>query len=342
MDQNNIWREQDGIVVLTDAAAACLSRPVVTCSTAMEEQLAVLKSAADTSLRVLISGEPGTQKQQYAEYLHRCSNRAGKSYVRFDCAATRENRLETTLFGRDAMNQSYAVTGLAETAHGGTLLLDGVNALPTEFYPKLEQFLDSGLLRPQGSRSARPVDVRVVSICGQDVTAFVNQEPQAAALMQKLGAVRIDVLPLRRRPEDIALLTVHTLQQANKRYQSQKALGSRLFRAMLDYGWPGNERELHSFIEQLVLVSPAAVLDDPAMLQATSRLSAALTPGLGQQTPPKQPSLREMVNAYEQMLIQQNIRKYGSLRKAAKMLGVAPSVLSRKLAAEKQRDRENQ
>ena len=52
MDQNNIWREQDGIVVLTDAAAACLSRPVVTCSTAMEEQLAVLKSAADTSLRL--------------------------------------------------------------------------------------------------------------------------------------------------------------------------------------------------------------------------------------------------------------------------------------------------
>ena len=97
----------------------------------------------------------------------------------------------------------------------------------------------------------------------------------------------------------------------------------------------GKSTFIKSFMEQLVLVSPCDLLDDPAMLDATSRLSASVTPRLGRQEAPAEPSLKEMVNAYELMLIRQSIRKHGSLRKAAKALGVAPSVLSRKLSAEK-------
>jgi len=335
MAVRKLWKEEGGAVVLAENAAAHLSRPFITCSPQMEDQLAVLESTAKTSLRVLISGEPGTRKQLYAEHLHRCSSRAEGSYVRFDCAATHESQLDTVLFGRDAYTQGYSITGLAETASGGTLLLDGIQALPVGFFGKLESFLDTGTIRPQGSPIARSVDVRLVSVCGQDVMTFLNREPRAAALVQKLAAVRLDVLPLRRRPEDIALLALHDLAQANRRYGVNKRLGVQLLQAMLNYSWPGNERELQSFMEQLVLVSPCDLLDDPAMLDATSRLSASVTPRLGRQEAPAEPSLKEMVNAYELMLIRQSIRKHGSLRKAAKALGVAPSVLSRKLSAEK-------
>ena len=115
-------------------------------------------------------------------------------------------------------------------------------------------------------------------------------------------------------------------------------MGSALFREILEYSWPGNERELKSFVEQMVLVSPGEVMDDPALIRSTARLTASLLPewkraaaAAGGERP-----LRDQVNEYELMIIRRCIGKYGSLRKAAKALQVDPSVLSRKLAAAKE------
>ncbi|MBO4929451.1 MAG: hypothetical protein J6D61_03300, partial [Clostridia bacterium] len=139
--------------------------------------------------------------------------------------------------------------------------------------------------------------------------------------------------------EDVALLALHYLHQSNERYGTGKRMGSALFREILAYTWPGNERELKSFIEQMVLVSPGEVLDDPALIRSTARLTASLLPAwkkADDATRSGERSLKEQVSEYELMIIRRSISKYGSLRKAAKALQVDPSVLSRKLSAAKE------
>lgn len=145
----------------------------------------------------------------------------------------------------------------------------------------------------------------------------------------------IEIPPLCRRPEDIALQSLYHMWRVSSRYGSIKRMGSSLFRAIMDYSWPGNERELESFIEQVVLMVPDTVVDDASLIYSTGHLSAAVT---RRERAPRQEavpgrSLKDMVSEYELMLIQQSIRQHGSLRKAAKALQIAPSALSRKLSA---------
>lgn len=316
MDLNKICHDDGRQVTLRPEAAAYTKRPVITWDAGLEQQLAALEQVAPTGLWVMITGEPGTQKQNWAEHLYTVGGARGP-YVRFDCAATPAARFESALFG-SALRGSRA---LCDAAAQGTLLLDEITATPVRCYPILERFLES----------AREKRVRIVCTCSQDPAAFLGKEPRAAGLMQKLSAVRIEVTPLRKRREDVALLALHYLQEANRRYGTKKRMGSRLLGAMMSYPWPGNERQLRSFVEQLALATPEDLLSDPKLLETAGRFTSA--PPVPREE--SEPTLREMVKAYERMVIHQSIRKHGSLRKAALALGVNASQLSRKLSAEK-------
>lgn len=316
MDLNKICHDDGRQVTLGPEAADLTARPVITCDPGLQQQLDALEQVAATGLWVMLTGEPGTQKQNWAEHLHRVSGALGE-YVRFDCAATPAARFESALFG----NPQRGIRALFDTAARGTLLLDEITATPVRCYPILERFLES----------ARERRVRIVCTCSQDPAAFLNREPRAAGLIQKLSAVRIEVSPLRKRREDIALLTLHYLRAANERYGTRKRMGSRLMEAMTAYPWPGNERQLRSFVEQLALAAPDDLLSDSKLLETAGRFTSA-PPVPVEET---EPTLRDMVKAYERMVIHQSIRKHGSLRKAALALGVNASQLSRKLSAEK-------
>ena len=340
MEISAICHDDGRVIALSDRAADFTRQPIVTCNERMRGSLSMLESVAATELRILIAGEPGCNKQDYAEYIHRLSARADKPYLRFDCAATHESRYEERLFGAvTAGGEGGRVRpGVLEEACGGTVLLDGVSTVPEAFCEKLERLLESGTIVRRGSREKTPVDVRILATCAEDLMSLVHRSRRLAVLLQQLSMVRVDVLPLRQRKEDVALLTLHYLQEACERYGTRKRMGSALFREILEYSWPGNERELKSFVEQAVLVSPGEVMDDPALIRGTARLTASLLPewkrsadAAGGERP-----LRDQVNEYELMIIRRCIGKYGSLRKAAKALQVDPSVLSRKLAAAKE------
>lgn len=341
MEISAICHDNGRVVTLSDRAADFTCRPIVTCNERMLSSLAMLESVAATDLRILISGEPGCNKQDYAEYIHRLSARSERPYIRFDCAATHESRYEERLFGAvTATAEGNRVRpGVLEACGGGTVLLDSISTVPEAFCEKLERMVESGTVVRRGSREKTAVDVRLLATCAEDLMLLMHRNRRMAELLQHLTAVRMDVLPLRQRKEDVALLTLHYLQEACERYGTRKRMGSALFREILDYSWPGNERELKSFVEQMVLVSPGEVVDDPGLIRSTARLTASLLPewkrsaetvGGGERP------LREQVNEYELMIIRRCIGKYGSLRKAARALQVDPSVLSRKLAAAKE------
>lgn len=337
MEISAICHDNGRVVTIADRAADFMRQPIVTCNERMCGSLSMLESVAATELRILIAGEPGCNKQDYAEYIHRLSARADKPYLRFDCAATHESRYEERLFGA-VMAGGWVRPGVLEEACGGTVLLDGVSTVPEAFCEKLERMLESGTIVRRGGGERTAVDVRILATCAEDLMSLVHRSRRLAVLLQQLSMVRVDVLPLRQRKEDVALLTLHYLQEACERYGTRKRMGSALFREILEYSWPGNERELKSFVEQMVLVSPGEVMDDPALIRSTARLTASLLPewkraaaAAGGERP-----LRDQVNEYELMIIRRCIGKYGSLRKAAKALQVDPSVLSRKLAAAKE------
>lgn len=337
MEISAICHDNGRVVTIADRAADFMRQPIVTCNERMCGNLSMLESVAATELRILIAGEPGCNKQDYAEYIHRLSARADKPYLRFDCAATHESCYEERLFGA-VMAGGWVRPGVLEEACGGTVLLDGVSTVPEAFCEKLERMLESGTIVRRGGGERTAVDVRILATCAEDLMSLVHRSRRLAVLLQQLSMVRVDVLPLRQRKEDVALLTLHYLQEACERYGTRKRMGSALFREILEYSWPGNERELKSFVEQMVLVSPGEVMDDPALIRSTARLTASLLPewkraaaAAGGERP-----LRDQVNEYELMIIRRCIGKYGSLRKAAKALQVDPSVLSRKLAAAKE------
>ena len=324
MELSAVCKDNGKTVSLTDAGWEYTKGEFVCCSSRMLEQIAILEDVAGTDLRVLICGGQGTRKQHYAEYLHGLSRRADKPYVRFDCAATHISQ-----YGRELMG-SAGRKGIIEQCAGGTLLLDSAGNIPEAYHRTMELLLEDGtVIRPDGT--AAQVDVRLLATI-DDTPVFSGS---ASHLLQRLGAVHIEIPPLCQRPEDIALQALYHMWRVSSRYGSIKRLGSGLFRAILDYPWPGNERELESFIEQVVLMVPDTVVDDASLIHSTGHLSAAVTrrERTSRQEKTAGRSLKEMVSEYELMLIQQSIRQHGSLRKAAKALQIAPSALSRKLSA---------
>lgn len=324
MDLSSVCKDNGKTVSLTDSAWEYTKQEFVTCSKWMLEQIAILEDVAGTDLRVVIRGGQGTRKQRYAEYLHGLSRRAQKPYMRFDCSATHISQ-----YGRELMG-SPGRKGILEQCAGGTLLLDGAGDIPEVYHHTIELLMENGsITRPDGTIAE--LDVRLLATCDERADSGGG----ASRLLQRLGAVHIEVTPLCTRPEDIALLSLYHMWRVSSRYGSIKRMGSSLFRAILDYPWPGNERELESFIEQVVLMVPDSVADDPSLIHSTGLMSATVTrlermPRKGES---QGRSLKDMVNEYELMLIQQSIRQHGSLRKAAKALQIAPSALSRKLSA---------
>lgn len=338
-----VYTDNGKTVALTPAACEYAEGPVVTCSRRMREQIALLEDAALAEQRVIIFGEPGTQKQWYAEYAHGLSGRKDRPYMRFDCAATPAYRCEEVLFGatRGSGFDRWDQKGLLEAADGGTLLLDEISALPMFLYEKVERFLETGTMVRQGSREEISSDVRLLATCSKDLRDLVSRGAETVAFVQRLAPIHIHIPPLRERPEDVALLTLRYLQEANLRSGSEKRMGSALFREILAYSWPGNERELRNFVAQLVMTAEEDVLEDPSMIRSAAQLSAPVQAEEVQEWGDdmgSEKSLKEMVREYETMLIYQSIRKYGSLRKAAKALQIAPSALSRKLSAAREKE----
>ena len=323
MDLSSICRDNGKTVSLTDTAWEFTKGEFVTCSKWMLEQIAALEDVAETDLRVLICGGQGTRKQRYAEYLHGLSKRADKPYARFDCSATHVSQ-----YGRELMG-GPGRKGIIEQCAGGTLLLDGAGDIPEAYHSAIDLLLENGTVtRPDGT--VTEVDVRLLA-----TTDDLLSSGTSSRLLQRLGAVHIEILPLCRRPEDIALQSLYHMWRVSSRYGSIKRLGSSLFRAILEYPWPGNERELENFIEQVVLMEPDNVVDDVSLIHSTGHMSASVTrrQRSSRQESATGRSLKDMVSEYELMLIQQSIRQHGSLRKAAQALQIAPSALSRKLSA---------
>ena len=200
----------------------------------------VQRVAANTS-PVLIWGETGTGKELFAQSLHSHSSRARGPFVAQNCAAIPTTLLESTLFGttRGSYTGAENRKGLLKQADGGTLFLDEVNSMDLSLQAKILKAIEEKRFRPVGGEQDVHSDVRIVSAMNVDPITAVREGLLRRDLFYRLGVVQLALPPLRKRPEDIPLLTDFYVEQYNRNMGRAISGVSELVRnALLAYDWP--------------------------------------------------------------------------------------------------------
>jgi len=240
-------------------------------SAKMVEIYKTISRVAPTDATVLIEGETGTGKELIARMLHRNSKRAHHPFVPVDCGSIAPTLLESELFG--TLKGAYTGAdrdrmGVFEAANNGTVFLDEIGDIELGFQLKLLRFLQEREVRPLGSPRSKKVDVRVIAATNRDVQKMVEEGRFREDLWYRLNVVRLTVPPLCERPSDIALLVHYFLRRYNARYAFDTIITESGLKAMENYSWPGNVRQLQHMMERLTILAPGSRIDEAAVRTA--------------------------------------------------------------------------
>jgi transcriptional regulator with PAS, ATPase and Fis domain len=233
-------------------------------SPAMQAVFQIIQNAAETEATVLVRGESGSGKELVAKAIHDLSARRNAPFLAINCAALSSSLLDSELFGHVRGAFTGAVkdhSGLFQRAHGGTLFLDEVAELPLELQAKLLRVIQERNFIPVGGDRSIDVDVRIVAATHRSLREEVKMGRFREDLMYRLRVVPIFIPPLRERREDIGLLIWHFIQQHNAdNFRKIEKIDPQAMRALLDYAWPGNIRELHNVVEYAFAVGRGTTL----------------------------------------------------------------------------------
>ena len=236
-----------------------------------------IQRVAPFDVTVLITGESGTGKELCARALHYNSLRQNEPFVAENCGALPDELLESELFGHKRGAFTGAAQdriGLFQSADGGTLFLDEIGDTSPAFQLKLLRVLQEGEVRPLGSNTRVPVNVRVISATNRNLEEAVREGRFRQDLYYRLAIFEVNVPPLRERLDDVPYLAVHLL------HQFMDELGKKVTgftREAIDslqaYHWPGNVRELQNEIKRMLVLAQddtlGAELISPRVLRAT-------------------------------------------------------------------------
>ncbi|MFW6106598.1 MAG: sigma 54-interacting transcriptional regulator [bacterium] len=224
-------------------------------SSLFRQVLNVLDAVARNDCIVLLEGESGTGKELLARGVHYRSARSDGPFIPVNCPGISESLFESQFFGhvRGAFTGAATSTlGVVRAASGGTLLLDEVGELRSHLQPKLLRLLQQREVTPVGGCEPIPVDVRFIAATNRNLAEAVARGEFRGDLYHRLNIVRIEVPPLRRRPEDIEPLLDYYLSYYAEVYAMPRRRLSRWLRQELRrYPWPGNVRELCAYVERL-------------------------------------------------------------------------------------------
>jgi transcriptional regulator with GAF, ATPase, and Fis domain len=233
---------------------------------------------APVDCTVLIRGETGTGKELIAQAIHNASPRWQHRFVAINCAAIPAALLESELFGHERGAFTGAVAqrvGWFQVADRGTLLLDEIGELPIELQPKLLRALQEQEFERLGSSKTTRVDVRILAATNQDLWGMVKQRKFRADLYYRLNVFPIALPPLRERKGDIPLLVAHFLRTFTQRQgKSIEYVTNDVMKALEEYSWPGNIRELQNFIERSVIRTTGGELRSPVAELTNEELQA--------------------------------------------------------------------
>jgi two-component system repressor protein LuxO len=304
----------------------------IVASPAMNDLLAMLQRAAQSSIPVFISGETGSGKEVVAQTLHDLGPRRNNAFVVINCASIPRELLESEIFGHKRGAFTGAATdheGAAARAHHGTLFLDEITEMPLFMQAKLLRFIQTGSFTPVGSGVAQHADIRFVCATNRPPAQARAQGYLRDDLYFRLAGVTLAVPPLRARREDIGQLAAfffrHYAQQERSRMTRMAEDCLELLEA---HDWPGNVRELENTLRRAVVMHDSDTLT-AAMLQIDRRAKAPLP---AQDSAPPQPQETILpLEELERRAIERAIEICGgNITEAARRLQINPSTIHRK------------
>ncbi len=339
-------RENQALRRKLSAAAAARPRAlreIVTDDAAMLSLFRYLEAVAPGSQPVLITGETGVGKELMARALHALSGRRGELVI-VNVAGLDEQVFADTLFGhvRGAFTGAERTrAGMIRQAAGGTLVLDEIGDLTPGSQVKLLRLLQNGEFLPLGQDQVQTSDARIVATTNRDLWELQNQGAFRQDLHYRLRTHHVHVPPLRQRPDDIPLLVDHFLEQAARAQGKKRPTPPpELYDLLRSHAFPGNVRELKSLIFDAVSQHQGKVLSLRVFQDYLERAQAQREPGLPNPNPggPGQakvvfpagelPTLKEVAD----LLVQEAMRRAGGKQSlAARMLGISPPALSKRL-----------
>jgi formate hydrogenlyase transcriptional activator len=251
----------ENVALREDIVRSSMFEEIVGSSDALRTMVTQIAKVAPTDSTVLIQGETGTGKELIARAIHNRSRRAGRAFIRVNCAAMPLSLIASELFGHEKGAFTGALqrrSGRFESADGGTIFLDEIGELPHETQIALLRVLQEREFERVGGNEAISVDVRVLAATNKDLTQAVRQGVFREDLFYRLNVFPIHVPALRDRVGDIPLLVQYLVE----RYARKAGKGiRRISKETLDlfeaYHWPGNIRELQNVIERAVILSDA-------------------------------------------------------------------------------------
>lgn len=220
----------------------------------------LIKHVADTCLNIVITGETGVGKEVVAHALYRASPRSDKAFVKVNCAALPETLLESELYGyeRGAFTGAQKKRrGKFEMAHEGVLFLDEIGDMPMALQSKILHVLQSGEFSPLGSEHEVRTDAWVLAATNHNLEEKIRKKEFREDLFYRLNIIKIEIPPLRERPDDIPPLIEYYLKQFKFQYPDKliERPDRETMELLCRYPWPGNIRQLQNSIKKLVVLN---------------------------------------------------------------------------------------
>jgi DNA-binding NtrC family response regulator len=291
-------------------------------SSSMVEIYKIISRVAPTDATVLIEGETGTGKEMVARMIHRNSKRAAQTFAPVDCASIAPALIESELFG--ALRGAYTGAdrdrlGVFEAANHGTVFLDEIGDIELNFQIKLLRFLQEREIRQLGASKAKQVDVRIIAATNRDLQKMVEESKFREDLWFRLNVVRIVLPPLCERRGDVALLAHFFLRTYNARYAQNARIAESGLKALEQYTWPGNVRQLQHLLERLTILAPGGRIDDAAVREGIEAME------------PREQSGESLADTEMEQIRRVLAATGGNKSRAAKILGIERKTLYRKL-----------
>jgi len=234
-------------------------------SQSIKDIMDVVKMVAPTNATVLVTGASGTGKELVADAIHGLSPRAGRNFVKINCAALPANLIESELFGFEKGSFTGAIKttrGKFEMADGGSILLDEISEMPLDLQSKLLRVIQEKELIRIGSETSTKIDVRIIATSNRNLAEEVKKGNFREDLFFRLNIVPINLPSLEKRKDDIPLLVESFLKKLSFDLGVQKkTISADALDILIEYNWPGNIRELQNALERAIITTHDTVIE---------------------------------------------------------------------------------
>jgi len=304
---------------------------IVGTSAAIRNVREMVKQAAESDARILLTGENGAGKEVAARAIHFGSSRAEGPFIEVNCAAIPETLIESELFGHEKGAFTDAVSvrkGRFETAHGGTLFLDEIGDMSLSAQAKVLRVIQEQKLERLGGEKTIETNVRIVAASNQDLEKACKEGRFRQDLFFRLNVIPIHIPPLRERPEDIPLLLFHFLEKQGTKLELEEEARELL----VSYEWPGNVRELKNLAERIAVMYRGDTISGDAMRELLNKKDrqrnreSLLPDGILER------NFNDARDCFEKCYLEfQLSRNGGIISRTAEAIGMYPSNLHSKL-----------